>query len=338
LYRATRVRPNRRGVAASSDDEADVEYKDYYQILGVPRDADDKQIKKAFRKLAREVHPDVNPDPKAEGRFKEIAEAYEVLGDPAKREKYDRFGREWQQHQGAGAPGGFDWGAWQSAPAGQTRYATAQDLEELFGRGGMGGPGGFSDFFETLFGGRPGGGRPATRSPRAAIGRDIEHPLQVTLAEACTGTTRVLNKDGRRLEVTIPPGVRTGAKVRVSGEGTPGPGGGRPGDLYLVVEVIDDPRFIRDGSDLRTEVEVPLVTLVLGGEVRVPTPVGEVRLTVPPETQNGRRFRLTGKGMPRLKSPAEHGDLYATVKAHLPTRLSDEERALFERLRELRPG
>jgi curved DNA-binding protein len=320
-----------------------MDYKDYYQTLGVPRDADAKQIKRAFRKLARQLHPDVKPgDAAAEARFKDVAEAYEVLSDPAKRAKYDQFGQAWQSYEragGAGERGGFDWGAWQpggaGAPGVQYQYASAQDLEDILGAGGVSGLGGFSDFFETLFGGRR--ARPAARAPRPAAGRDIKHPVEVTLAEACSGTKRLLNKDGRRLEVTIPPGVNTGSKVRVAGEGAPG-SGAPSGDLYLVVDVQNDPRFTRDGADLATEVEVPLLTAVLGGEVRVPTPTGELRLAIPPETQNGCRFRLSGKGMPRLKRPAERGDLYVTARVRLPTELSDEERTLFERLRALRPA
>ncbi len=186
----------------------------------------------------------------------------------------------------------------------------------------------------------PSGARSAGgRSPggRSIAGTDIRHPVQVTLAEAYTGGKRLLNKDGRRLEVTIPPGVRTGSKVRVAGEGAAA-AGGRPGDLYLVIEVLEDPRFTRTGDDLATEVEVPLVVAVLGGEAHVPTPTGDLVLTVPPETQNGRRFRLTGKGMPALKKPSTHGDLYVTVRVRLPGALSDEERGLFERLRALRPA
>jgi len=314
-----------------------VDYKDYYDILGVPKDADAKTIKKAFRKQAREHHPDVNPDdPQAEERFKDLSEAYEVLSDPEKRAKYDRFGREWQRYQQTGAPGGFDWGQWAQAPGGQPggpqyRYATEEDLEGMFGGAG------FSDFFETLFGRSAGGmgGRARAPQPRAERGRDIRHPVQVTLPEAYHGTKRLLNKDGRRLEVTIPRGVKTGSKVRVRGEGAQGLSGGPDGDLFLEVELLPDDRFERKGDDLYTEIEVPLTTAVLGGEARVPTMSGAVQLTVPPETQNGKRFRLGGKGMPKLKSPDEHGDLYATVRVKIPTGLTDDQRELFERLREL---
>lgn len=316
--------------------------RDYYELLGVSRNASEDEVKKAFRKLARKHHPDVNPDDaSAEERFKDVSEAYEVLSDPEKRAKYDRFGREWQRYQQSDAPGGFDWGQWrQPQPGGAGRpgtqytYASSEDLEGMFGNAG------FSDFFETLFGRSAGGraGRARAPQPRAARGRDIRHPVQVTLPEAYHGTKRMLNKDGRRLEVTIPAGVGSGSKVRVRGEGAQGLSGGPSGDLYLEVDVVPDDRFERRGSDLYAEVEVPLATAVLGGEVPIPTLSGTVHLTIPPEAQNGSRFRLAGKGMPKLKTPDEHGDLFATVRVAIPTELTDEERALFEQLRELRAG
>ncbi|MGH2543180.1 MAG: DnaJ C-terminal domain-containing protein [Ardenticatenaceae bacterium] len=313
-----------------------MEFRDYYQILGVSRDAEQKEIKRAYRRLARQYHPDVNPDNReAEERFKEINEAYEVLSDPEKRTKYDQFGREWQRYQEGQAPG-FDPRQWTQQGAGGQQYytyTTAQDMEDLFGEGA-----GFSDFFETLFGGAEFRRAPRGRAPAPRRGQDFEHPLQVTLQEAYHGTTRLLNKDGRQLEVRIPPGVRTGSKVRISGEGTPGVAGGAAGDLYLVVEVLPDSRFERSGEELLVEVEVPLLTAILGGEVTVPTLDGPVTLTIPPETQNGRRFRLRGKGMPHLRNPSERGDLYATANVRLPTNLSEREQELFRQLKNLRPG
>ncbi|MDQ4078539.1 MAG: J domain-containing protein [Chloroflexota bacterium] len=316
-----------------------MEFKDYYDVLGVSRDAELKEIKRAYRQLARQYHPDVNPNSQqAEERFKEINEAYEVLSDPEKREKYDRFGRDWrryEQAQAAGAGGGFDWSQYtQQRPGGSTyTYTTAEDMEDLFGEGA-----GFSDFFESLFGRGEfaRGPRTRTRARRPQPGQDIEHPVEVTLQEAYHGTTRRLTKDGRQLEVRIPPGVKTGSRVRMSGEGGQGIAGGEPGDLYLVVEVLPDPRFERNGDDLITDVEVPLLTAVLGGEVAVPTMEGRVMLTIPPETQNQQRFRLRGRGMPRLRQPSEHGDLYVRVNVQLPQDLSDRERELFQQLRDLR--
>lgn len=326
------------GASGSRAWEVQVQVKDYYQILGVPRGADDKAIRSAYRKLARQHHPDVNPgDQAAENRFKDITEAYEVLSDPAKRQKYDRFGQAWKQAERAGQAGGFDWGAW--APGGGQGFdPSTAEFQDLFGRGGGGG-GGVSDLFEALFGqrgagARPGGGRPgAARQP--ARGRDLEQAVSVSLEEAQSGATRLLSKDGRRVEVKIPPGVRTGSKVRLRGEGMPGPGGAPAGDLFLVVEVQPHPRFERREDDLHLRLPLPLSLLVLGGEAQVPSLDGAtLTLSIPPETQNGRRFRLRGKGMPALSGGGQ-GDLYVTVEAQLPSQLSEAERELFQRLRDL---
>ncbi len=313
-----------------------MEYKDYYKILGVSKDADEKEIKRAFRRLARKYHPDVNPgDPQAEERFKEINEAYEVLSDPEKRRKYDQLGAEWYRWQQAGGrPGDFDWSRWVStAPGGQrvyVRYGTPEDLQDLFGEGSP-----FSDFFSQIFGGMgaaPGGFEYRVRPQR---GQDYEQEVEISLREAYQGTTRILQKDGRRLEVKIPPGARTGTRVRIAGEGGPGAAGGEAGDLYLRVRVRPDPQFERRGDDLYVTVPVDLYTAILGGKVRVPTLNGAVMLTIPPGTQNGRVFRLRGKGMPRLRQPEQHGDLYAKVDVRLPTHLTPRQRELFEELRRI---
>ena len=313
-----------------------MEYKDYYKILGVSKDADEKEIKRAFRRLARKYHPDVNPgDPQAEERFKEINEAYEVLSDPEKRRKYDQLGAEWYRWQQAGGrPGDFDWSRWVStAPGGQrvyVRYGTPEDLQDLFGEGSP-----FSDFFSQIFGGMgaaPGGFEYRVRPQR---GQDYEQEVEISLREAYQGTTRILQKDGRRLEVKIPPGARTGTRVRIVGEGGPGAAGGEAGDLYLRVRVRPDPQFERRGDDLYVTVPVDLYTAILGGKVRVPTLNGAVMLTIPPGTQNGRVFRLRGKGMPRLRQPEQHGDLYAKVDVRLPTHLTPRQRELFEELRRI---
>lgn len=303
--------------------------QDYYEILGVPRNADAKAIKKAYRQLAREYHPDAKPgDKAAEEKFKQINEAYEVLSDPEKRAKYDQFGREWQRYQQAGSAGGFDWSRWANNP--NVQYAG--NVEDLFGTMG---DSGFSSFFDFLFGGSRGGFTGGRTRPMQQRGQNIEQKVEISLAEAYHGGTRTLSKDGVLREVKIPKGVRTGSKIRLSGEGQAGFGGGRAGDLFLVVEVMPDPRFERQGDDLYTTVDVPLYTAVLGGKLGVKTMDGIVQLTIPAGTQNGTKFRLNGKGMPRLKNPDEHGNLYAVVNVVLPTRLSDKERALFEQLRNL---
>ena len=313
-----------------------MDYKDYYKIIGVDKNANEKDIKRAYRKLAREFHPDVNPgNPQAEERFKEINEAYEVLGDPEKRAKYDKFGASWQQYQRMGGkPGGFDWSQWSGfGGPGGVRVDLSGDLGDLFG----GGSGGFSDFFNTLFGNMgmrsTGAGQRARRGMR---GQDIEHPVQITLDEAFHGTQRRLEKDGRRLDVKVPRGVKTGARIRIAGEGTPGSTGMPAGNLYLKVTVAPHPIFTREGDDLRRTVDLDLYTAILGGELRVGTLDGDVTLKVPQGTQNGRTFRLRGKGMPKLRHPDQRGDLYVKVHVRLPQELNEREKQLFQELAELR--
>ncbi|MGD9030626.1 MAG: J domain-containing protein [Anaerolineae bacterium] len=325
-----------------------MEYRDYYDILGVNRDADQEEVRRAFRRLARKHHPDVNPDdPEAEEHFKKINEAYEVLSDPEKRQKYDRLGADWRRYQQTGGqPGGFDWGQWTTgAPGGggpqrvYVRHGTPEDLDDLFGGGSP-----FSDFFTQIFGGMgagagarsaPGGGGGFDYQIRPQRGQDYEQEIQISLPEAYNGTSRILQQDGRRLSVMVPPGARTGTRVRVTGEGGIGVAGGEAGDLYLRVRVAPDSQFEREGDDLRVTAPVDLYTAVLGGETRVPTMDGSVMLTIPPGTQNGQVFRLRGKGMPRLREPGDRGDLYAEVAVRVPTDLTSHQRELFEQLRDI---
>ncbi|MFH1002676.1 MAG: J domain-containing protein [Chloroflexota bacterium] len=325
--------------------------KDYYKILGVDRKATEKEVKQAYRKLARRYHPDVNPgDQTAEARFKEINQAYEVLSDKDKRQKYDRYGDQWQYADQ------FERAGYQQAPSGG------------FGGPGQGGGQGshFDDFdLGSIFGDLFGRGS-SRRRPAARRGTDLEHPVEISLEEAYHGTSRMLNLQveepcascqgtGRiqnalcsvcrgagmvpgtkRLEVKIPPGVNTGSRVRLAGKGGPGQGGPN-GDLYLLITVKPHQKLERRGDDLYAEVPVPLVTALLGGEVEVPTIKGKVSLKIPPETQNEQSFRLGGQGMPHL-GDSRHGDLKVKVKIVLPQKLSAEEKQLFEQLRELRPG
>lgn len=327
--------------------------KDYYKILGVERNASDKEIKKAFRKLAREHHPDMNPgDKRAEERFKDINEAHEVLSDPEKRAKYDRFGAQWQQfEQSGGRPGGFDWSQWASPGQGgpgqggaYTQEINADDLQRMFGAGGGAGSAGFSDFFESLFGGVGRRNRAADpfagagrSQPRVRRGQDIEQALEITLEEAFNGTMRLLQReDGSSGEVRIPKGVQTGSRVRVSGVGGAGMAGGTAGDLYLKIEVKPHPLFERRGDDLYIKTPVDLYTAVLGGDVQVLTMTGPVVLTIPPETANGKAIRLRGQGMPRVKSGEARGDLYIEVQVTTPRNLSPHEVDLFRQLAALR--
>jgi DnaJ-class molecular chaperone len=320
-----------------------MDYKDYYKVLGVARDASADDIKKAFRKLARKHHPDVNPgDKKAEEKFKEINEAYEVLSDPDKRKKYDTLGPNWQEQFGPQ----FNRRTYTNA------YRSSAGFDSTSG---------FSDFFEALFG-RTGGGVRGQDMYRKRVGDNIEQPVEVTLQEAYMGAARTFNIQSsdvcpvcrgtgevsgrpctncsgqghmtnvKRLQVKIPAGVDNGSKIRVAGEGQPGIGGGPRGDLYLVISVKADPQYERKGEDLYTDVEVDLITAMLGGEVPVPLPDGrKLVLTIPPETQNGRLFRLSGKGMPRLRGEG-NGTLFARLKVVLPMQLTGEEKGLFEQL------
>ena len=310
-----------------------MEYKDYYKILGVEKTAGQKEIKKAYRRLARKYHPDVNPgDKTAEARFKDINEAHEVLSDPEKRRKYDQLGANWQQWQRMGGdPRGFDWSQWSAGrqPGGGRVHVEYADLGDLFG-----GSGGFSEFFRSIFGGM--GGSQYSQRPRSRRGQDLEHTVEVTLEEAYRGTKRTFQMDSQRIEVKIPPGVDTGSRVRIAGKGGPGVGGGPIGDLYLHISVLPHKAFERSGDDLYREVPVNLYTAVLGGEVAVPTLKGRVVLKIPPETQSGKRFRLKGLGMPNLKDPKVAGDLYADVKIVLPESLSKQEKELFAQLASMR--
>lgn len=326
-----------------------MEFKDYYATLGVPKTATEKEIKQAYRRLARKYHPDVNPgDKAAEARFKEINEAYEVLGDPEKRRKYDELASNWRlyeraQQSGYGpfGPGGpfagtgpfSGWTVHFGTGPGGFRTGSVSDLfgeeEDLF-----------SEFFKTFFGDMPPTDRTRGRAGRGRVGRDVEHDVELSLEEAFHGTTRrlVLTRGGasRTLEVRIPPGVDEGSRVRIAGEGEPGPAGAPSGDLYLRVHVRPHPRFERKGTDLYTRVTVPVTTAVLGGEVEVPTLAGTtLRLKIPATTQPGQVFRLRGQGMPLLGRPGERGDLYATVDVQLPRSLSPEMRRHWEALARL---
>ncbi len=318
-----------------------MEYKDYYKILGVPKNATEKEIKAAYRKAARKHHPDVNKgDPRSEARFKEINEANEVLSDPEKRKRYDALGPDWQSQFRTGAGGG--------RPG--SRGGT---VEVDFGDDA----GGFSDFFRTIFGGGGGfgGGREGGfgggfrtssgggfeeifgRAAREPVGQDVEGTADLTLEEVARGTTRTVKvgegASARTVEVRIPAGVREGSRVRAAGEGGGAPDGPR-GDLYLRVRTRPHPQFERKGDDLETKVSVPLTTAVLGGEVQVPTLEGPVGIRVPPGSPTGRTFRLRGKGLPRLDAPGR-GDILANLNVDLPRDLTPREKEIFEELKRL---
>lgn len=325
-----------------------MDYKDYYEILGVPRSASKEEIQKAYRKLARKYHPDVSKEADAEAKFKELSEAYEVLKDPEKRKKYDRFGSAWKQARQTGQPPPgwegihFDFGG---GPGGGGGF-------RFEGAGPGFGGSGFSDFFEMLFGqggmgggrrgagfggGRAGGFRPAGEGP-SMKGQDQEAPLTLTLEEAARGGKREISLsdprtgESKTLSVTIPPGVKPGGRIRLAGQGAPGPAGGPPGDLFLKVDVTPHPKLRLEGSHLHTTVPIAPCEAALGGRATVPTLNGTVQVKIPPGTSSGRRIRLRGKGFPGRKGAA--GDLFAEFRIVVPEELSEKERKLYEDLKE----
>jgi len=314
-----------------------MEYKNYYTILGVDKSATEKDIKRAYRQLARKFHPDKNPDDKAaEEKFKEINEAYEVLGDPGNRAKYDQLGRSYHRYQQmGGSPGGFDYSQWSRPGGAGAQYQQVNiDFDDLFG-----GSSGFSDFFQSIFG----GGRRTRSSNYESLygqqvpqkGQDIEYKVDITLEEAFQGTTRTLSREGSdQITARIPRGAKSGTKVRLSGKGDTGPAG--PGNLYLVIRVVPHQSYKRDGNNLAVDVPVDVVDAVLGSKVTVPTLSGPVKLSIPPATQGGQIFRLKGKGMPDLRSPDEFGDLLVKVRIRVPEKLNDDEQALYKQLADLR--
>ena len=305
-----------------------MDYKDYYKILGVEKGASEAEIKSAYRKLAKQYHPDKNlGDKKAEEKFKEINEANEVLGDSTKRSKYDQLGAQWNryQQQYGGDPGGFDWSQW-TANRGGT-YTYSGDLNDFFGSGA-----GFSDFFQQIFGMSGQGATPRGRASRVTT-RDAEHEVEITLEESLHGASRLLSKGSRKLEVKIPKGAKNGTKVRFAGEGVDG------GNLLLVVKLTDHPKFkLRDeGPDLEVDVSVDLYTAVLGGETPVPTLDGsDVKLKILAESSSGQLIRLRGKGLPKLREADERGDLYARLSIQVPKNITAQEKILFEQLAKMR--
>lgn len=298
-----------------------MEYKDYYKTLGVDRKASTDEIRSAYRKLAMKYHPDKNPgDKKAEEKFKEINEAYQVLSDEQKRAHYDRLGSAYSNFRTTGGrPGDFHWDDWYQQGAGQRGGSV--NMDDLFG--GSGGAGGFSDFFRTIFG-------EAMRSqgrgnPFAQESPGYEQEVGISFKESFEGTTRQVQKpNGSKLTVRIPAGVKTGSKVRVAGAGPDGT------DLYLLIQVEEDDRFEREGSNLTTTSIVDVFTLILGGDADVETPTGKVKLNIPAGTQPEQIFRLAGRGMPSVKDTKTKGDLYVKLKVQIPKYLSSKQRELIE--------
>ncbi|ADY56120.1 chaperone DnaJ domain protein [Syntrophobotulus glycolicus DSM 8271] len=310
-----------------------MDFKDYYSVLGVAPTADIKEIKKKYKELAKKYHPDKNPgDKKSEEKFKEVNEAYQAVGDPAKRQKYDELRQDYQHWQNQGGRGSYDWGAWQAAPNSGTysRTMSPEDFSDLFGEYG-----GYSDFFSNIFGmgGKGFSYGAAQQGRRSRKGNDLEGEIEISLEEAFQGTTRLINiGPNRRIQAKVPPGVRDNSKIRLAGQGKEGVNGGQRGDLFLKIRIAPHPSFIRENDDLSLTVPVDFYTAVLGGEIKVKTINGEVKFNLPANTQNGKSIRLKGKGMPILKDPKNHGDLYLKIAIVLPETMAEGE---IEALREL---
>ncbi|MCC2545636.1 J domain-containing protein [Hymenobacter sp. BT175] len=303
-----------------------MEYKDYYKILELEKSASKDQIRKQYRKLARKYHPDVNPgNAEAERKFKEVNEAHEVLSDDEKRRKYDQLGADWQRYeQGGRGGGGFDWSQYAGGPG--SGFGSSNRPDDPFGGAD------FSDFFSSFFGG--GGGR---ASGRAGAGQDLQAEMEISLEDAYRGGPRTLTVNGKKLRITIQPGVEDGQTIRLRDQGGAGYNGGPNGSLLITFRVQPDPRYTRSGHDLTMDVPVSLYKALLGGEQVVETLSGPVRIKIKPETANGTRLRLRGKGFPVYRQPGQFGDLYLRLTVALPQHLTDREKELLHELAKLRP-
>lgn len=302
-------------------------FVDYYKILGIQKDASAEQIKKAYRKLARKFHPDVNPgDKESERKFKELNEANEVLSHPENRKKYDQYGENWKHGE-------------EYAKAQQQQQRQYQSQQQGGFSGADFGEGeDFSDFFQSMFGGNSGGFGRNTRGSASGKfkGQDVSAEINLHLKDAATTHQQTFEINGKKVRITIPAGVEDGQKIKLSGHGNPGQNGGPNGDLFITFNIKEDPHFKRKGDDLTSEVEIDLYTAVLGGEVLIKTLDGSVNLKVKPETQNGTKVRLKGKGFPRYKKEGEFGDLFVTYMIKIPTHLTEKEKELFQQLKDLK--
>lgn len=305
-------------------------YKDYYKILGVKKDASQKEIQKAYRKLAAKYHPDKNQgDKTAEEKFKEINEANEVLSDPEKRKKYETLGANWEAYQ----QGGGDWKQYAQQGSGSGRrgrggqsFTFEGDPSDFFGGGGN------DSFFEHFFGGGGAGFSGRGGGRRSTKGQDVQAELPITLLEAYQGSKRTFELDGKKMRITIKPGSYDGQRLRLKGKGSPGRNGGPAGDLFIILKVQPDHRFDRKEDDLIYEAEVDLYTAILGGKIEVPTMTGSVKMPIPKGSETGKVLRLKGKGMPKYGKSKEHGHLLIRLKINLPKNLTTEEETLFKKL------
>lgn len=321
-----------------------MEYKDYYKILGVSRDASQDEIKKKYRKLAAKYHPDKNPDnPKAEDKFKEIGEAYEVLKDPEKRKLYNKVGADWKQYQQAGAGADdFNWSQYAGGGGGQRVNV---NMDDFFGGGQTGGGSPFSSFFETIFGGGdPFAGRQYqarqyqsnARTAASQRGQDAKAEVDIDLKDVMTGVEKQFRVNGERVKIKIPAGIEDGKRLKLKGKGQHSQPGGKKGDLYLKINVIEPEGFERKGNNIYQEVPVDLYTAVLGGELTAQTLNGKIKLSIPPETPNGKLFRLAGRGLPPFKRMGKRGDYFLKADITIPENLTQKEKELFKKLAEER--
>ena len=317
-----------------------MEYRDYYKILGVDKNAGKDEIKKAYRKLARKFHPDTNPnDKEAAKKFSEINEAHEVLSDDEKRKKYDQLGADWQRYQQSGGSEGFDWSKYSTAgpgasPGGGWTYYTG-DFEDIFGEGA----GGFSDFFKNIFGGFGGGFAEdlgGFGGGASIKGQDLSAEIAISMEEAFRGCTRIIELAGKKMRINLDPGIRDGQTIRLKGKGGAGTKGAPAGDLYITIRVSEHPDYRREGDDLFKDVPIDVYTAILGGEQEIETISGKYKLKIPPGTNSGAAFRLKGRGFSKYGEPGIKGDLYVKAIIHVPKNLSSEEKDLVKKLASLR--
>jgi len=310
-----------------------MEYKDYYKILGVDKKATKDEIKIKYRKLAREYHPDINPNnPQATKKFSEINEAHEVLSDDEKRKKYDTLGSDWQKYQSAGKENDFDWSKYRQTKDGHTYTFYEGDLGDLFGQGG------FSVFFQNIFGGA--NNFSSFKGPKnySFKGSDYQAELNLTLEEAYSGNYKIINLNGNNMRLYFEPGIKDGQTIRLKGKGAKGINRGEDGDLYITIKIELNKKYILKGNDIFMEVPLNIYTALLGGGLEINSLSGRIKLKIKPETQNGTTFKINGRGFPVYQKKGEYGDLYIKINIELPQKLTEQEKKLIQQLVELRKG